>query len=302
MKEERTYTSDSYFANTAAAGGSIPFTIKALRLYFQSIGNLFPKFAAKQALELFFTPRKTKTKEFKKKILKKGIAVSFRHNNHVLHGYKWGSGSKTALLIHGWEGSSASLGGFVPALTKSGYSVYAFDGPAHGAHKAVKTNMIDFGKAILSVMDQLKVVDTIIAHSFGGSSTIYALSRHQNDIELNNLIVVASPTKINNVIKRFTDYLNISDEIEGLMMDHIMKTTNTEMHDFDLANYANEANINRVLIMHDEHDIVVPIEDAFHLTDNWPKAQLKTFKNLGHNEILWNENAHNEVLNFLVKQ
>ena len=65
-----------------------------------------------------------------------------------------------------------------------------------------------------------------------------------------------------------------------------MKKTKTNIDDFDLANYANFADINRVLIMHDEQDVVVPIEDAFHLTDNWPKAQLKTFKNLGHNEIL----------------
>ncbi|MBT8195063.1 MAG: alpha/beta hydrolase, partial [Bacteroidia bacterium] len=177
MEEQDLYSSDSYFANANAAGRDIPFSVKALRWYFKHVGSIVPKLAAKQALNLFFTPRKLKVRAFKKKVLKMGSAISFHNNNDVLHGYKWGDGSKNALLVHGWEGNSASLGGFVPGLVKSGYSVYAFDGPAHGAHKAVKTNMIDFGKAIESIMNELKTVDTVIAHSFGGSSALYTLAR-----------------------------------------------------------------------------------------------------------------------------
>ena len=299
MEEENQYSSDSYFANVDADNSPLPLTVKALRLYFQSIGGIFPAVAAKQALDLFFTPRKSKVQEFKKKILNMGTAISFPHNNEELLGYKWGTGNKNILLVHGWEGNSASLGGFVPGLVKSGYSVYAFDGPAHGAHKAVKTNMIDFGKAIIDIMDQLKTVDTIIAHSFGGSSAVYTLAKHENRKAISNLIIVASPTRINNVINRFAKYLTLSKEIEELMIERIMKKTNAEFEDFDLANYANKADINRVLILHDKKDDVVPIADAYHLLKNWPKAQLKTFNNLGHNEILWNEDAHTEVLNFL---
>lgn len=299
MEEQNQYTSDSYFANVNAENSDIPLSVKALRVYFQSMGGLFPTVAAKQALDLFFTPRKSKVKEFKKKILNMGIPISFMHNNEDLHGFKWGTGDKNVLLIHGWEGNSASLGGFVPGLVKSGYSVYAFDGPAHGAHKAVKTNMIDFGKAIIDIMIQLETVDTIIAHSFGGSSIVYTLAKHENRKSVSNLIMVASPTRINNVISRFAKYLNISKEIEHIMIDRIMKQTDAKFEDFDLANYANNADIDRVLIMHDNKDVVVPIGDAHHLLKNWPKAKLKTFNNLGHNEILWNENVHNEVLNFL---
>ena len=299
MEEENQYSSDSYFANVDADNSPLPLTVKALRLYFQSIGGMFPGVAAKQALDLFFTPRKSKVKEFKKKILKMGTAVSFTHNNEDLKGYKWGSGNKNVLLIHGWEGNSASLGGFVPHLIKSAYSVYAFDGPAHGAHKAVKTNMIDFGKAIIDIMIQLETVDTIIAHSFGGSSIVYTLAKHENKKPINNLVLIASPTRINNVLSRFAKYLNISKEIEELMIERIMKQTKAKAEDFDLANYANNTDIKRVLILHDKQDAVVPIGDAYHLVKNWPKAKLKTFKNLGHNEILWNEDAHKEVFNFL---
>ena len=113
-----------------------------MRIYFHSIGKYcFQKLAAKQALELvFFTPRKIdKVKEFKQKILKMGTAVfHFLIIMRSLLGYKWGDGNKNAIDgIHGWEGNSASLGGFVPGIsTKSGYSIYAFDGLAHGVSQS----------------------------------------------------------------------------------------------------------------------------------------------------------------------
>src|SRR6267378_1472357 len=43
--------------------------------------------------------------------------------------YRWGSGSKRVLLVHGWGGRAAQFFALIPRLVDAGFEVIAFDAP-----------------------------------------------------------------------------------------------------------------------------------------------------------------------------
>ena len=133
----------------------------------------------------------------------------------ILKAYEWGSGEETALLVHGWESRGTALRSFVPGLLEKGYRVVAFDAPAHGNSAGKRTNLVEFAGSIKAIINRIGGVHGIIAHSFGGASTVFALANLQQSREpLKRLVLVASPSRMLSAMEHFLKLIRAPKPVE----------------------------------------------------------------------------------------
>jgi len=98
----------------------------------------------------------------------------------TLNFIEWGSGDRTALLLHGMGASAESWWRAGPAIADRGYRVIALDLPGHGrsprdpsaSNDSVATAVIDFWKSV-----SVHPPAVAIGHSFGGAILAVARAR-----------------------------------------------------------------------------------------------------------------------------
>ena len=95
-----------------------------------------------------------------------------------------GGDGRPVVLIHGWPLSGASWAAQVPALTKAGYRVIAYD--RRGFGKSDKpADGFDYDTLsddLAGIMDELDLEDaTLVGFSMGGGEVARYISRHGED-------------------------------------------------------------------------------------------------------------------------
>lgn len=275
------------------------FAIRMVRFYFNTIGYLFPKLAARFAWKIFQTPRGRAKHKVTDDLIESAHTFFIVHNQHTIKGYSWGEGEQTVLLIHGWESRGTALRNFVPHFLAKGYRVVTFDGPAHGNSSGKQTNLINFADIIHQVILQVGGVKAIIAHSFGAFSTSYLLTKIYNKIELDQLVLVASPTKIENAINQYQHTLRIPQKVVNQWYRLIKRETRVTPKDVDITLVKMPKRIKNVLIVHDLYDNVVSIDNGNTLYENWDNASMLQTEGMGHYKLLKNEKVVSRIVDFV---
>src|SRR5690606_5584207 len=75
--------------------------------------------------------------------------------------YVWGSGP-VVILCHGWSGGGSQLCALRDRLVDAGYSVAAFDAPAHGGSPGRVTNVGEFTRCIEGLAARLGQVRAVV--------------------------------------------------------------------------------------------------------------------------------------------
>jgi pimeloyl-ACP methyl ester carboxylesterase len=180
-----------------------------VRFGFQTLGRLFPRAASKVAFRLFTTPQMRAKHRTSDEILESARIFEVLYGKRILKAYEWGSGDRTILLVHGWESRGTAMRSFVPGLVARGYRVVAFDGPAHGNSEGKRTNLPHFAGAVKAMIKRLGDVHGIITHSFGGASTVYALSWMESDVRVEKLVMIAVPANMQRIFKTTVQTLKL---------------------------------------------------------------------------------------------
>jgi hypothetical protein len=97
-----------------------------------ALSSIAPAVAARLAERPFLTPPRYPAPDREREILARARPGSVRVAGRRIETWSWGVGPRI-LLVHGWGGRGGQLGAFVEPLVSRGFSVTAFDGPAHGA-------------------------------------------------------------------------------------------------------------------------------------------------------------------------
>lgn len=93
-----------------------------------------------------------------------------------LHSYEYGSGSKTAALIHGVTGDAGTWFEIAPWLVERGYRVIAVDLRGHGrSDRADSYTIDDFADDVVETLPE--GLDLAIGHSLGGRTLSTAVER-----------------------------------------------------------------------------------------------------------------------------
>ena len=211
----------------------------------------------------------------------------------------WGDPAKPAtLLLHGWEGRGAQLGAFVAPLVAAGRHVITFDGPAHGDSPGTQTNIVEFAQTVAASTAAPVRLDSVIAHSFGGPVTAFAIARE--GLRPRRLVLMSGPDSLEGVLRRFRDFLGISPEAFQLFRAGVREIGGVTGEDFRISDVLRELGA-PTLIVHAPDDEEVPIAEAEALVANCPNATLLRAEGCTHRKVLYAPEIVSAVTDFLTR-
>lgn len=277
-----------------------PFYLLFVKWSFAVLGRLFPEQAARQAYKLFATPRLRAVHKTSDELLETARIFEVLYGKIMLKCYEWGHGDRTVLLVHGWESRGTAMRSFVPGLLKQGFRVVAFDGPAHGSSGGKMTNLPDFAGAVLAVIRQIGPVHAIIAHSFGGSTSVHTLAHLDNSLTLEKLVLVAVPASTRKVISNFTQLVNLPPPTVAAFHRLIhRKAHGLPFKELDVEHALDRAHVGEILVVHDKHDPLVPFDSAEAIFKHYDHVNLLITNGLGHFQLMKHPKVVDAVVEFV---
>jgi pimeloyl-ACP methyl ester carboxylesterase len=281
-------------AAKAAQSLKIPKPIILTGKFLQFIS---PKIAARFAARLFTTPIKhnvpKREHDMDKKSRQQTILVKSINKEVVV--YRYGSGDKKILLVHGWSGRGTQLVKFADVFSKAGYAIVSFDAPAHGKSPGKTSIMPEFIATILQLETQFGPFDAAVGHSLGGMSLLNAIKR---GLKLNRMVTIGSGDVIQDIIDEFIGKLELKPKV-GLLMRQSFENKNHESMDaYSSWRAAREIDI-PVLVIHDHDDAEVSVKCAEHIHQNLKHGDLMLTRGLGHRKILGHPDVIGKTFRFI---
>jgi pimeloyl-ACP methyl ester carboxylesterase len=198
-----------------------------------------------------------------------------------LVGYAWGAGPPV-LLVHGWAGRATQLGSFIGPLVAAGYSVIAYDLPAHGRSNGERTHIIDFRNALIAIGKRHGAFAGVIAHSMGGAAVTMAIAE---GLETERLVLISSPSSLLEQTRRFAATLGVSDTLYARMTARIEDYLGTSIDEIDVGAFGQRVQA-QTLVVQDDDDDEVLCEAGARIAQTLPRARLLRTKGFGHRRIL----------------
>ncbi len=279
----------------------LPWLVRLVQLYFRIVGALFPARAARRAYLLLTTPMRRARHRQSDPVLEQARIFEFMYGKELLKGYEWGQGEQTVLLVHGWESRGTGLRNFVPGLVAEGFRVVAFDGPAHGDSGGRRTNLPHFAGAIRALLRRIGPIHGLIAHSFGGLAAGYALAWLLPELHVGRFVFIGVPTRMNDMVDETRRTLALNERVLAQLEHLLEKKFGRPLHQVELVNLYERLCPERVLVVHDRYDSLVPFDAARALYDAWPGVELLITEYMGHYKLMKNPEVVQRVVRFIAE-
>ncbi|OIQ28172.1 MAG: hypothetical protein BM564_10635 [Bacteroidetes bacterium MedPE-SWsnd-G2] len=237
-------------------------------------------YAANKALSIFSTPRRGQANTTQMAFLDAAQEQKHFYNNEAFSSYKWGSGSKTVLLAHGWESNAGRWKLFIESLSDLDCTFIALDAPGHGKSETKEFNALIYAE-YLNVVVQAYNPEIVIGHSVGGMSSIFYLSKFNQDWN-GKLILLGAPSEFENVFKGYTDMLGYNNRVIELLDYTIENRFGNPPSKFSGAEKSEELNNIKSLIIHDEEDKIIAVEEAYLYESKIKNSEFIKTKGYGH--------------------
>jgi pimeloyl-ACP methyl ester carboxylesterase len=182
----------------------------------------------------------------------------------------------------------------VEPLVSAGFSVVAFDAPAHGASSGRRSSLPDFVEAILAVASRFPV-SAVVAHSMGATACALALGR---GLKAERAVLIAPPADPERYVGKFARFFGIPDHTRDSMKERLVQRYRLRWEDLRADRPAEGAHC-RLLVVHDGGDSAVPVNDGIAVVDGWGDALLMRTSGLGHHKILREPGVVSEAMAFL---
>jgi pimeloyl-ACP methyl ester carboxylesterase len=251
---------------------------------FAASALLFPELAAGLAERLFLTPPRMRDAAAAALDLIDARSSMLQHNRRHLAMWRWGERDAPAVLLaHGWGGNAAQMRGFVFPLLSAGFSVVAYDQPAHGVSEGRLTGLPDFADVLAEVAWHHGGVHAVIGHSLG--ATAAALAHAQGKAPLGKLVLISPPSDLVGYSRRFARWHWIPEPVRGAMQAAIEERYGLPWSELELARLAPRLSA-RARVIHDRGDRVIPWKQGEQFARHWRGARLVSTEVLGHRRIL----------------
>lgn len=268
---------------------------KSIGLYINFLSFVFPVKAKKLAYALFSEPREGKlTKNNLPKILLEADTETFQYNEHSFQTYTWKGNDTIILLVHGWESNASRWENILPYLQKSGSTIIAIDGPAHGLSSGKEFNIPQYAKFIDIAVQKINP-KYLIGHSLGGKTCLYYQSKYQNNT-IEKMVILGSPSDFKIILYNYISMLSLNSRISKGLEDHYLKEFKLKLENFSGKFFASNIKT-KGLIAHDTDDTVVLFEEAKKIASTWENAVFIETKGLGHS--MHDDELYKKVYQFL---
>jgi pimeloyl-ACP methyl ester carboxylesterase len=227
--------------------------------------------------------------------------TSIKGNPDIDRAYCWAGGESRVLLVHGWGTDSSSMLSFVKPMQTLGFSVVAFDAPAHGISPGTHTTMTQFTQATGAVLDAIDGAQVVIAHSLGSIVAISALAERSHRASLRCIVLIAPTSALTEVLERWArrDMALPSPVIERIYAELLVRNGVPVSH-WDIPARGASLDV-PVLVVHDPTDPVVPYCEAQRVVASLPDATLSPAPGTGHGRILSDATVRERVREFVIQ-
>jgi pimeloyl-ACP methyl ester carboxylesterase len=256
----------------------------------QSLGAALPPWlSARWAAHLFATPRTFEPSDAEDLFLLTGRPFRV----HGLAAWRWGSGPPV-FLMHGWEGRGSQLRSFVEPLVARGFSVVAFDAPAHGASPGTEATIADFADSLLALERYVGRPAAVIAHSLGTLGTLLAVRR---GLSAGAVVLIAVPSPRER-LAYFQNALRLPEAVTGKLREIIEHRVGLSWTDVEGPALAAGLTV-PALVVHDRGDKEAPTQNSEATVEALSNATLDLTDGLGHRRILNDARVISEVTSFI---
>lgn len=270
--------------------------IKLIQTYFRVAARIAPKAAGNQAFELFQRPLNKKIRKKEMSFFKVAKRFKIKHYLEDIHCYELGNPSgKLVLLVHGWESNAASMSAIGLKLAEEGHHVILFNLPAHGFSKLKKANIKMCKEVFLEVINHLnpKQPFSVVAHSFGSAVTAYALSKTTHQVD--QLIFLTSPNQITQIFEDFSNFIGLNSKAFQQLCNRAENIVHEPLSGIRADQLYKKIRYNRLLLIHDSEDRIIPKKNSIDIYNQWPNAELQLLEKTGHYKMLWDDKVINLV-------
>jgi pimeloyl-ACP methyl ester carboxylesterase len=255
--------------------------IRLIGLYLNTLAIVAPRKAGRLGFELFLYPYRIPISQKQRSFLDAAALTRIDFRGVKLQAYRWGSGPKNILLLHGWQSHSYRWKAYVEAINKEEYSIYAFDAPGHGLSTGKFLSVPLYSDAIETLINQLGTIDCVISHSFGGFSILHALYTKPT-LNVKRIVAMASPVGAQEFFDFYKKTLGLSETCVAVTIKHFTQVFQQPPGYFSAPFFASAMDVPG-LIIHDEDDRETPVLNSKHIHQSWKNSRLFLTKGLGHN-------------------
>ena len=253
------------------------------RLGLAAAWRLVPQRTAAAVKGRFFAPACHPLTPEGKDWLKKGRPFRIQVDGKAVQGWEWGRGP-SVLFVHGWNGRGANFAPFFGPLLEAGFSVAAFDAPAHGLSDGRTSSYFQFTDALRAVMRTGvgRRMHGLIGHSVGGAAVIGALSREKTAVQT---VLISPALDLQNILASAFEGFGVP---LGIFRGVIAALERKYGYSLEKDNPIRLLPTLKtpVFIVHDRADETTPYLESRRAAEQCPNVSLHTTEGLGHKRIL----------------
>ena len=262
-----------------------------------ALSYIAPSVAGRIATFLWFTPYPL-ARPAAPRIPTGAQRITLGSGESVVRGYELGNGPRTALLIHGWAGSSVQYRRIASALSDAGYRSVVIDLPGHGVEAGRATDAYELARAIEIAGAAIGKIDMLVAHSLGAMSAGVALQR---SLVADRVVLVAPGVKPHAALETFAIGLRLRPVVWKAVEREMESRFGADLWD-RIPDQMMAMNVpDATLVIHDVDDDMIPISHADLLSEQWGVRILRT-EGHGHNGVLRAQEVIDQIVSLASEQ
>lgn len=276
---------------------TIPAAIRVLRV----LERLAPPLAAETAYTLWVRPgRRKAVHPSEAPVMDAAVRSTIRVRGRRVAVYRWGTGSRAVLLVHGWQSRAAAFAPLVRELRSTGRTIVAFDAPAHGESSGRQTDVRDYAAIISELAREHDGFEAVVAHSFGTPGAAMAI---RNGISVGRLVSINGAAEFEYLLEQFAGILGLRRSsvtaVRRLTERRLFRGTEDNIWTRFSATAPLPISV-PWLVIHDDTDATVDVSQAHALVAAHPAStELVITHGLGHNRALRDDDVLDRVSEFL---
>jgi pimeloyl-ACP methyl ester carboxylesterase len=263
--------------------------LQLIKIYFKSLSYFFPALAARQAFELF-----QRTRPFSRRFRKREMSFYKKARKFNVPGipentpaYELGNPKgDLVILVHGWDSNAGSMGRIADFLAGEGKRVIALDLPAHGNSKMKKANIYLCKESLRSLVHFLNPDHPfdLVTHSFG--SAVAAFAFWASTYRISHWVMLSSPNRMRDIFLEFKTTICLGNRAYRHLENKGNLILNERISDLSVANWIKEIKVEKLMIIHDKFDRILPYSNSEAIQNENPVADLKPLEEIGHYRML----------------
>ena len=201
--------------------------------------------------------------------------------------YEWGSGERTALLLHGWKGRASQFAPLVRRLVADGFRVVAFDAPAHGSSRGGRTDVRDWIAVSERLADSRGPFEVLVGHSFGA---LAALTLGRSSLPVPRVAVIAGAASPAAFVDAFVGDFQLDGASAARLRERFRRRLGVDeaelLRRYDAVREPLPGST-ELLVVHDRGDRRLRDADSVRLHDaHVDRSRLLRTEGFGHSRIL----------------